>query len=286
MQIGHIPSFREPLDFVTDDLGHNRPLGFVHPDLFPPDHPPMFAAPPTSFVVPELSDEEIRDAVPFDLRERGDYPLTVKDQDSRGACNGSATAEAVELVRWLRGQPHVPLSMWFVYAILCRGRDRGSSISEAHGLIHEKGIAPEADVKYGTINPDFLSATAYANALNYRVEFSAMLETWRQIVSAVLLGYGIDYSIRVGRRFELDRNGIVTPSPGVGNHAITAGHGFKRVGSDIAILWQNHWTPKWGQDGYAYSTEAHWKNQNYREAYAVRTVIDDPTDTSTFPRIP
>src|SRR4051812_16466049 len=65
---------------------------------------------------------------PSDLHDFDDpIPnLKIKDQNGYGACVGHATARAVEFMREMQGLPYVPLSAWYVYAILCGGWDRGA----------------------------------------------------------------------------------------------------------------------------------------------------------------
>ena len=248
------------LDPYTDTA---RPLGLARPRT-------SSVAPVGSFTVPLVPESDWQE---FDLTTEPGYPLVVKDQNGKGACNGHATAEAMELARWIHGQPHVPLSGWFPYAILCGGWDRGSSIGEALTLIQKTGLAPETQVPYGTINPGRLSREAYDLATNYEAEVSVALETWEQIMSAVQLKLGgVNLSIRVGGKFDLDSEGVVTLSRGTGNHAICAGHGAKRLrNGQWAIKWQNSWTEKWGDHGHAWYTQEHWDAQNYREAWIIRT---------------
>ena len=264
-----------PLDFHTDTLGKLRPLGLV---------PPLSSSvlPVGNFSVPLVPE---RDWQEFDLTTDPGYPLAIKDQNGRGACNGHATAEAMELARWIHGQPYVPLSGWFPYAILCGGWDRGSSIGEALTLILTKGLAPESTVDYGIINPTRLSPTAYAQALNFTCEVGTPLDTWEQIMSAVQLKLGgVNLSIRVGGRFDLDSEGVVSLSRGTGNHAICAGHGAKRLrNGEWAIKWQNSWTHTWGDHGFAWYTQQHWDLQNYREAWVIRTPKENPTNPADPP---
>ena len=267
-----------PLPFHKDSTGHIRPLGLVQPlmgSILPTGD---FAVP----IVPESQWQE------FDLTTEPGYPLVVKDQNGKGACNGHATAEAMELARWIHGQPHVPLSGWFPYAILCGGWDRGSSIGEALALIEKTGLAPETQVPYGTINPTRLSKDAYDVATNFKCEVGIPLESWEQIMSAVQLRMGgVNVSIRVSNGvWTIDDEGIVPVSRGQGNHAICIGHGVKRLKSGgWAIKWQNSWSGQWGDKGYAWYTKDHWETQTLREAWVIRTPMENPRDDSNPPVI-
>jgi len=261
------------LDRHIDSLGIVRPLGLV--EIKPTSELPrgMFSTP----LIPESEWQE------FDLTSDPSYPLVVKDQNGYGACNGHATATSMELSRWLHGQPHVPLSGWFPYAILCGGLDTGSTISEALSLIQKTGLAPETQVAYGTINPTKLTREAYDIATNYRCEIGIPLATWEEIMSAVQSRMcAVNLSVHVPRlfRWNLDGEGVVPAYRGGGNHAISAGHGAKKLkNGEWAIKWQNSWTNQWGDHGYAWYTRQHWELQSMREAWVIATPIESPMNT-------
>ena len=88
-----------PLPFHRDTMGNIRPLGLV---------PPLMGSilPTGTFAVPTIAENLWRE---FDLTTEPGFPLIVKDQNGKGACNGHATATAMELSRWLHGQPHVQI---------------------------------------------------------------------------------------------------------------------------------------------------------------------------------
>lgn len=260
----------------VDSLGKVRSLGLSIPLE-------GFKIPDGSFKVPIIPESKW---VEFDLTLNPNYPLVVKDQGDKGACNGHATATAVELSRWVHGQKHTPLSGWFPYAILCNGIDEGSSISDSLQLIKSKGLAPESDVKYGTIDPKLLTKNAYNDALNYKCEFGSILETWEQIMSAVQLRLGgVNLSIYVpDGDWNVDSEGVVPAPRGDGNHAICVGHGVKKLkNGQWAIKWQNSWSDQWGVKGYAWYTKDHWVNQRYREAWMIKTPVENISVTDLPP---
>jgi hypothetical protein len=268
-----MPQF--PLPFHRDTTGHVRPLGLV---------PPLMGSilPVGDFAVPVIPQSDWQE---FDLTTEPGFSLVVKDQNGKGACNGHATATAMELARWLHGQPHVPLSGWFPYAILCGGWDRGSSIGEALALIEKTGLAPETQVPYGTINPTRLSKDAYDVATNFKCEVGTPLETWDQIMSAVQLRMGgVNLSIKVPNGgWDTDANGSLPVASGMGNHAICVGLGARKGPRGWEIKWQNSWSDKWGQRGYAWYSQDHWERQSGREAWVIRTPVENPTDDSNPP---
>jgi hypothetical protein len=257
----------------VDSTGHARPLGNK-----PTPH--SFHVPVQSYVagvVPESEWEE------FEL----DTPAKVVSQNGFGACNGFAAATSLEIARWVAGMPHIDLSPWFVYAILCNGYDRGSNIGEALTLLTKQGTPPNADVPYGTINPNRLSKESHEAAKRFKIEIGAPLQTWEELCSATQRREPFNFSLRVGRNFDrLSKEGVCGVDPGAGNHAITGGLGMKRLANgEWAIKWQNSWDKTWGQDGFAWVVKAHWETQQYREAYSVRAVTLDTADNNQPPPV-
>ncbi len=271
----------EHLETFTEPGGHHRPLGFTPPSVEIEQNLLMMGCEPVTageqLVIPLVP---VNDWEEFDVRRNPNYPIQVKDQDGKGACNGHATATAMELARYFNGQPHVALSGWFPYALLCNGVDRGSSIGEALGVVTRRGLSPESDVPYGIIHPQKLTSEAHSSAQHYKCVVGMRIQTWDQLMSAVQLRMGgINLSIKVGMNFNLDAQGVVNCSGGPGNHAICAGHGAKRLPNGTwAILWQNSWSTKWGDGGYAWLTQAHWDQQSYKEAFVIRTPAEHLED--------
>jgi hypothetical protein len=82
---------------------------------------------PVRGVLPSVPESQWKE---FDYRTNTDYKVAIKDQGQYGACNGHAAASSLEDARYIAGMGYLPLSAWLVYAKLCNGIDRGSSISE------------------------------------------------------------------------------------------------------------------------------------------------------------
>ena len=214
-----------------------------------------------------------------ELQEFNDYPdhLEIKDQNGKGACNGFATAAALEQTRYVQGMKHVPLSGWFTYAILCNGRDVGSNILQAYAQAQEIGVAPESTVDYGIINPKNLTPRAHKEAQKYRLRVGASYQSWRQIVSSVMLRENLNLSVCVGRNFNnLDQEGVAGLDRGPGNHAVTVGLGLKKSKRwGWLVLMRNSWSPRWGQSGFCYLAEAHIEAGSYFECFSVHQVSED-----------
>lgn len=255
---------------IVDHTGEVRKLGLV----VPPSGFRLSVRAPAA-PVPESQWEE------FEL----DCPIRVKNQGATGSCNGHAAATSLEVARWISGQPYTPLSPWFIYAILCGGYDRGSSIAQALALLQETGTCPEGDVRYGTINPNALPAQARSNAGRFKIEIGQPIRSFRDMIDATQRREPFNFSIYAGPGFDqLDSEGCPRSMRGYGNHAICGGLGFK-VGRDgrPRIKAVNSWDVRWGWNGYLWIAEEHIAGQQYFESYSVLGVTEDESDSSTPP---
>ena len=239
--------------------GEERRLGWVPPT----DAPKLVCAAPL-FALPKEAWTE------FELIDA----TAVKDQGSRGACNGHAAASTLELCYWIGiGDVHpVPLSAWYVYANLCGGWDRGSCIGDALAWLQEHGTCKDSLVQYSTINPRYLTADAKADAQNHRISQGAALQEWDDICNAVQLRRPVNLSVRATSGWgTVDRDGVPPIAGGGGNHAVAVGWGMRFKDGDWQVKMQNSWGLRWGQGGYCWLTRQHWDLQTYKEAYYVES---------------
>jgi hypothetical protein len=257
---------------ILDPVGNLRPLG----NKPPPKGFLLPSAPPLA-VMPEPQWEA------FDLRESYSF-IKVCDQNGRGACNGFAAVKSLEWARAIAGEAHVDLSAWYVYAILCGGVDRGSSIEEALDHLARKGCPPDSEVAYGVINPGRLSDAAHKQAPRFRIEIGAPIRSFAELMTAAQLRKPCNVSVCAGSRFNrLDANGVCGVDGGWGNHAVTGALGAKRLPSGKwAILYQNSWNTTYGDEGFMWCTEEHTRHQ-YFAAYAVGAISADPDDPDRPP---
>lgn len=266
------------LPAILDHMGHKRPLGFI-----PQTDPARMMAVPayrdTVDLIPEKDWDEFDD-FPVDI-------IKVKDQNGFGACNGHAAATGVEVARYVAGMPHVPISAWYIYAILCNGRDAGSMIGDALKLLEGKGAAPEDDVQYGIINPRKLTEKAHADAPRYKAEIGASLTTYEELGTAIARRQPINLAVCVGAGFNnLDADDVPRIGMGPCNHAVFVGLKLKRRSNgEVLGGMVNSWTESWGRKGRCNLPLAKVVRAAYFEAYTLRAVVDDTTDTSKPPPI-
>lgn len=274
------------LPSILDAAGHRRPLGNL------PYTGPAVAGPPLPRAIPESEWAE------FDLVESaGVEAPKVLDQNGYGACNGFAAATALEWARWIAGLEPVPLSPWYVYAILCNGIDRGSSIAEALVLLSQRGTCPAALVPAGTINPRRLAQAAHAEAGRFRIELGARTATFAELMTATQLRKPFNFSVdagggmnRAGDFSQVDEEGVAGVPSGrrVGNHAVVGGLGAKRVrrgrfAGQWAIRGQNSWGPRVQDGGRFWFVADHVEGQDWFDAYTVSAAAIDPSDPTNPP---
>ena len=220
------------------------------------------AAPPLAIPLAQVA--------PFD---RWPSEVQVKDQDGRGACNGHAAATAMEFSRAMQGLAYAPLSAWWVYGKLVRGRDLGSNIMDALALCQKEGVAPEIDVEYGDFSGRY-STQAAASACRFKLEIGSSIgQDWEAIVTAVALRRGVNLALRATSGWSsgnLDADGCPPVGRGACNHAVMVGGGIKRAANgELLIRMANSWGPRWGLGGFCWLRRAHIESTSWFEAYDV-----------------
>ncbi len=269
-------SSQKLLPEILDHEGNPRPLGCL-----PQTSTRRMMAVPSYRDVATLIPE--KEWEPFD-----EWPVHIKrkDQNGKGACNGFAAALGVMLSRYVSGMDDLELSGWYIYSILCRGIDQGSLILDALELLESKGVAPEADVKYGLINPAQLSAQAHKNAARFKVELGSKITTYEELGTAIVRREPINLAICVADGFNnLDKDGVPPLGRGYCNHAVFVGMGLsRRSNGEVLGNMTNSWNSTWGIDGRCNLPLKKVVQASYFEAYTLRAVFDDTADTSRPPK--
>lgn len=237
------------------------------------NEPPADLTLPVRGILPDVPESHWKE---FDYRLNFDYKVAIKNQGNYGACNGHAAASSLEDARYIANLGYVPLSAWLVYADLCGGVDRGSSIAEALTLLQKSGTCDDAMVPHGTINPRRIDAQARDNAKRFKVEIGYRLESFRDLCVAAQLRIPFNFSVPVNAGFNmLDVEGVPQNRAGWHNHAVSGGFAMKKGKSGWLIGMRNSWSEQWGDKGYCWVAERTIRGSGF-DAYGVFAAEVDP----------
>jgi hypothetical protein len=237
--------------------------------------PPVSLILPVRGVLPDVPEHKWTE---FDLRKDTSYPVKIKNQGSYGACNGHAAASSLEDARYIAGLGYVPLSAWLVYADLCNGIDRGSSIAEALTLLQKSGTCDDALVPHGVINPRRINENARENAKRFKIEIGYRLQNFNDLCVAAQLRIPFNFSVPVNGGFnQLDAEGVPQNRSGWHNHAVSGGFAMKQGKSGWLIGMRNSWGEQWGNQGYCWIAERNLRGSGF-DAYGVFAAEVDPAN--------
>lgn len=268
------------LDCIVGPEGNLIKLGLLKPDESVPN---VFASIESSPLM--LDADAIKKAVTgFANRKRareiwGDD--WIKDQDGIGACQGYASASAVERARWLRGQVDVKLSGDFAYALVNGGRDNGSQLANGLRECQETGYAPESTP--GLVRWEYrlsrMPAAAKEAAKRFRGFEGYVATTEAGLYSGLAQGFVGVIAVHVaGQYSRLDRHGISLGPNGPGNHAVCVDDLIydTQIGG-YKIDSPNSWKLSWGDRGRCYYTWDRHLRQTSRnhKIYLLRSASDD-----------
>jgi hypothetical protein len=195
-----------------------------------------------------LSDAECS---PFEIKS---FPMLIEDQGQTSACNAHATKSGIEASRFAQGMsPYVRLDPWSFYALLCNGRDVGSSITEALKLAESFGVAPWGTLPRLSFDPWRIPPSASPAAAANKLQLGEEITTRQELLTAVVRQEPVNLSICVGDHFdELSSTGLVTLGNGPCNHSIIVRFGLRiNAAGRFELLWQQSWGV-WGINGQAW----------------------------------
>lgn len=263
------------LSGIVDHTGQSRALGHKAGD-----RARFLAQPrlPESLLVPKEKWREFDDSPDSD-----DW---IKDQGQVGACEGHSTALSLEHARHVAGEPRVKLSGWYPYSILCKGVDTGAYTFDAL-KVAMKGLAPESEVPWGTIDPRKLTPESKDQAKRFKVEGFAAVHNALELMTAIQLRRSVNGCVCVGEGFDqLDAEGVPTLWDSWTNHAVTFALGAKhsRKWGWLVLMW-NSWGLKWGLRGKCWVPLEVAANR-WWEGYAVSVPSIDPLDEALNRRPP
>lgn len=131
-----------------------------------------------------------------------------------------------------------------------------------------------------------IPASAYVTALRFKALDVYCCANFDEAVSAFLLGFSVFDTIQCGASFNnLNADGIPPVAWGPGNHCVSFGDSLKQISNGSWVIeHRNSWGTSWGLTGRYFQSEAHCTAQgNAYEAYAIRSVQDDPSDPLSLP---
>jgi len=269
----------DELDCIVGPEGSLIKLGLLLPDA---DSPNVFASIESSPLM--MTSEQIVAAVKMTNRKPareiwGDD--WIKDQDGIGACQGYASASAIERARWMRGLEHVKLSGDYAYALVNGGRDNGSQLANGLRACQESGYAPESTpgLKRWEWRPTRIPAAAHQAAKRYRGFEGYVATTEAGLYSGLAQGFVGVIAVHVaGAYSRLDRHGISMGGNGVGNHAVCVDDlVYDAAFGGLKIDSPNSWKLSWGDRGRCYYTWDRHLRQTSRnhKIYLLRSASDD-----------
>ena len=227
--------------------------------------------------VPALATElvPIADLAPYDAWP---HDLPILDQGSWNACTYFSSVQALQYARFESGQPYVALDPLYPYLRVTGGRNTGTNILQAAGILAEAGVPPVGKSKSNDVT---------AAALRFRIELSESLTSWEELLSEVVRRRPVVGSVCVGRTYQhVDSDGVMGIDRGTANHAIFLGGGLRKSPKyGWMIKHAGSWGTAWGQNGFGWYTQAHYDSAGYGEYYTVAAVREDLADNENPPEV-
>ena len=238
----------------------------------------------TSTLSQRLDEQDIREMLDEPSRQpaRLRFPSRqwIRNQGSRGSCNGYACAWALARARVSVGLPFVPLSGEFVYAAINGGRDMGSRLEPGMNWLQTNGAAPEDMVPRLEYLWRRISDEAKQAAKRFRGFEAYAAPTEMDLASGLALGFVGVVAVHFSNSMQrLDANGVAGRSNGVGNHSVGVDDLRWRSGRWEFDYFNSHGL-RYGQEGKAWLTwDDHFQQTTrHHQFFLIRAAIDDPYD--------
>lgn len=214
------------------------------------------------------------------------YDLPVRNQGTTSSCVGQGSTTGFELCIRQSGRPQQHLSPYFTYAQINGGRDQGAMISDSLTSLMKTGACPAELAPRGAMYKQQFPASCTEAAKAWRLEKAFRCMSFKEICSAITLGFSVPLGIMVGQNFgQLDSEGVCPlPGGGGGGHCIL-GVGLKKLRRGWVIKIHNSWGTSWGQNGRALITQNHFQYMQC-DAFAIQSVSDDPGDKTPEDEVP
>lgn len=260
--------------------GEPRKLG-----LLLPKEPPMVFQ-DIADVMPMLEPNEIRKLIDDPDRKMGRNRFSddiIKDQNGRGACQGYASAGALERARVLRGLEHVALSGDFAYALVNGGRDSGSHLGNGMKAGEQTGYCTEGLILAKGLRHEYRLSNFPQECRTEAARFKGFegyhARTEQALYTGIALGFVAVVAVQAGGSGGLDQYELVQWGNGPGNHAVGADDLVydTRLG-DFKLDHFNSWGRRWGRSGRSYlNYKRHFQQSiGVHTFYLFRSTMDDP----------
>lgn len=202
---------------------------------------------------------------------------------SGNSCVGHGAVGGLSTVTNLTMRTKNRLSPVFVYAQINGGRDQGAIVADSLECLQKTGAClwstlPGPNNIYKRDIPE----SAYPEAKRFRIDKAVRVDTFDELVSAVLNNWVVVFGIEIGNNFDPDGDGFVPRrSGGGGGHCMYASGLKQRSGQWYARV-PNSWGTRWGKDGVCFMPESYFSD-GYMDAYAIQAAKDDPEEQSVPP---
>lgn len=231
--------------------------------------------------LPDMSWDEIRDRAKNKKRARDLFPNRqyIKNQRSKGSCNGQAAAGATERNRVRRGQKHVKLSGASMYSMINGGGDNGSALEDGMAKLGV-GFLTEDECPWDDIYRDPNGRDPRRARYRGNTEECFQCDTEKELAIGLVCDFDAVVAVHAGNNFmRLDSNGIAGGDRGSGNHACGVDD-VEFVGDVCTFDLYNSWDLTYGDEGRARITWARHLagTVNYHKFYLIRSSYDDPSD--------
>lgn len=230
-----------------------------------------------------LTKEEIGAIVsdPKRVAARQRFPSSgwIKNQGSRGSCNGYSCAKALERSRVLQGMPHIPLSGEGAYAQMNGGRDSGSTLANGMKVLLGSGVPPESMVPHQEYLWSRISQEARTAMARFKAAECYAVDDELELASALALGFiGVIAVHATSAYGRLDANGVSATSHGPGNHSVGA-QDVRILGGEFQFDSFNSWGTRWGSQGCNWVTWGRQLSSTIRnhQFFVIRAAKDDPS---------
>jgi hypothetical protein len=259
------------LPFIDDGSGHRRVLACLR-DTRQRTHFQAFL--------------EVSNRIPrsqwAEFESPDDY-LPVLDQNGHGSCVGHGSCTHFEDCWHQAGNSPRRFSANFLYALVNGGRDEGAVVGDAMDALVQRGICLDATVPEGhVIYERQLPAQAIEEAQRFRLAKGIRLQSFDDVVSAVLLRRGCSIGIDIGQAFEPDAEGVLPPRRGSGGgHCMCVLHGLRNIRGTWHVKTRNSWGTRWGKAGNCWMPESYFQGQD--DHFSAISPATDPLESDLPP---